>query len=83
MPSDSSSFASVSFSPSIPVMTTDDTLMPLTSVGFVVTPHLSHLNVFFIPKLILNLAYVGQLCDSSDYLIIFSFYFCCVQDLQS
>ena len=77
MPPDSSSFAFVSSSPFIPVMTTDDTLMPLTSVGFVVTSHLSHLNVFLIPKLTLNLAYIGQLCDSNDYLVIFSFLYVC------
>jgi hypothetical protein len=59
MPPDSLSFASMSSSPSIPVMTTDDILMPLPSVGSVVTPHLSHLNVFLIPKLTINLAYVG------------------------
>jgi hypothetical protein len=31
----------------------------------------------------LNLAFDGQLCDSGDYLDIFSFTFCCVQELQS
>jgi hypothetical protein len=64
-------------------MTADGTLMPLADVGFVVTPHLSLSNVYFIPKLRLNLASVGQLCDSGDYLVIFSSFFCCIQDLQS
>jgi hypothetical protein len=64
-------------------MTADDTPMPLASVGSVVTPHLSLLNVYFIPKLKLNLASIGQIYDSDDYLVMFSGSFCCVQDLQS
>jgi hypothetical protein len=59
MSPDSSSFTSVSPSPSIPVMTTADTHMPLASVGSVVTPHLSLPNVYFISNLILNLASCG------------------------
>jgi len=83
MSPDSSSFTYVSPSPSIPVMTTDGTHMPLIGVGSVVTPHLSLPNVYLIPNLKLNLASVGQLCDSGDYLVIFSSSFCCVHDLQS
>jgi len=64
-------------------MTADDTLMPLAGVGSVVTPHLSLPNVYLIPKLKLNLVSVGQICDSGDYLVLFSGSFCCVQDLQS
>jgi hypothetical protein len=56
-------------------MTTDVTLMPLAGVGSVVTPHLSLLNVYLIPKLKLNLASVGQICDSGDYLVMFSGFF--------
>jgi len=59
MSPDSSSFTSVSPSPSIPVMTADDTLMPLAGVGSVVTSHLSLFNVYLILKLRLNLASVG------------------------
>jgi hypothetical protein len=81
--SDSSSFTFVSPLSSIPVMTVDDTFIPLAGVGSVVTPHLSLLNVYLIPKLKLNLAFVDQIWDSSDYLIMFSGSFCCVQDLQS
>jgi hypothetical protein len=80
---DSSSFTFVSPSPSIPVMTVDDTLMPLAGVGSIITPRLSFPNVYLILKLKLNLAFVGQLCDSDDYLVISSSSFCCVQDLQS
>jgi len=83
MSPDSSSFTSVSPLSSIPVMTADGTPMPLANVGSVVTPHLSLPNVYLIPKLKLNLASVGQICDSSDYLIMFSGSFCYVQDLQS
>jgi hypothetical protein len=75
MSPDSLFFTSMTYSSSIPVMIVDDTLMPLTSIGYVVTPHLSLLNVYFILKLTLNLAYVGQLCDSGNYLVIF-FFFC-------
>jgi len=83
MSPDSSSFTYVSALSSIPLMTADDTPMPLASVGSVVTPHLSLLNVYFIPKLKLNLASIGQIYDSDDYLVMFSGSFCCVQDLQS
>jgi hypothetical protein len=75
---DSSSFTSVTPLPSIRVITANDTLMPLAVVGSIVTPHLSLPNVYLIPNLKLNLASVGQLCDSGDYLVIFSFSFCCV-----
>jgi len=83
MSPDSSSFTSVSPLSSIPVMTADDNPMPLAVVGSVVTPHLSLPNVYLIPKIKLNLASVGQKCDSGDYLVMFSGSFCCVQDLQS
>jgi len=56
---DSSLFTSVSPLSSIPVMTADDTSMPLAGVGSIVTPHLSLPNVYLIPKLKLNLAFVG------------------------
>jgi len=70
-------------SSSIHVMTVNDTPMPLTGVGSVVTSHLSLSNVYLILKLILNLAFVGQLCDFGDYLVMFSGSFYCVHDLQS
>jgi hypothetical protein len=75
MSPDSSSFTSVSPSPSIPIIIIDGTPVPLAGVGFVVMPHLSLPNVYHIPKLKLNLAYVGQLYDSSDYLVIFFSFF--------
>ena len=77
MSPDSSSFTSVSPSPSIHVITIYDTLIPLAGVGFVVTPHLSLPNVYPIPKLRLNLVNVGQLCDSGDYLVIFFLFLLC------
>jgi len=83
MSPNSLSFAYVSPSSSIPIMTIDGTSMLLADVGSVVVPHLSLPNVYLILKLTLNLTYVGQLCDSGNYLVIFSFSFCCVQDLQS
>jgi hypothetical protein len=83
MSPDSSYFTYVSHSPSIPVITVDGTHMPLVGVGSVVTPHMSLPNIYLIPNLKLNPASVGQLCDSGDNLVIFSSFFCCVQDLQS
>ncbi|KAJ7014560.1 hypothetical protein NC653_004004 [Populus alba x Populus x berolinensis] len=83
MSPDSSSFTYVFPSPSIPIMITNGTPMPLASVGSIVIPHLSPLNIYLIPNLKLNLDSVGQLCDFGDYLVIFSSSFCCVQDLQS
>jgi hypothetical protein len=80
---DSLSFTSVSPLSFIPVMTADGTPMPLAGVGSVVTPHLSLSNIYLIPKLKLNLAFVGQICDSGDYLVMFSGSFCYVLDLQS
>ena len=56
-------------------------IMPLIGVGSVITPHLFLPNVYLILKLKLNLVFVGQLCDSSDYLVVFSSSFCCVQVL--
>jgi len=83
MSPDSSSFIYVSPLPSISIMTIDVTLIPLVAVGSIVIPHLSLSNVYLILKLILNLASIGQLCDSGDYLVIFFSFFYCVQDLQS
>jgi hypothetical protein len=69
MSPDFSSFAYMSSSSSIHVMTTDDTSIPLAGIGIVITPHLSLPNVYLIPNLTLNFASVGQ---KYDYLIIFS-----------
>jgi len=83
MSPDSSSFTSVSPLSSILVMTIDGTHMPLAGVGSVVTRHFSLPNVYLIPKLKLNFASVGQICDYGDYLVMFSGSFYCVHDLQS
>ena len=72
MSPDSSSLTFVSPSPSIHIITVDGTLIPLAGVGSVVTPYLSLLNVYLIPKLKLNLASICQLCDFGNYLVIFS-----------
>jgi len=83
MSPDSSSFTYLSPSPSIHIMAADGTFVPLIGVGSIVTPHLSLPNVYLILKLKLNIAFVGQLYDSGDYLVTFSSLFCCVQDVQS
>jgi hypothetical protein len=64
-------------------MTANDTYMPLASVSFIITPHLSLFNVYLILNLIMNLVSIGQICDSGDYLVIFSSSFYYVQDLHS
>ena len=77
----SSCFTSMSHLSSVPVMIVDGTLMPLASVGFVVTPNLSLSNVYHIPNLTFNLASFGQLCNSNNLVTFFSS--CCfVKDLQ-
>ena len=48
-------------------MTGNDNHMPLANVGSVITPYLSLLNVYLLSKLALNLAFVGQFCDSENY----------------
>ena len=78
---DSSYFTSMSHLSSVPVMIIDGNLMPLAGVGFVVTPNFSLSNVYHIPNLTLNLASIGQLCNSNNLVTFFSS--CCfVQDLQ-
>ena len=77
------SFASMSPSSSIHVMIADDTLMPLENVSSIITPHLSLPNVYLISNLTSNLVSIGQICDSNNYLVIFSSSFYCVHDLQS
>jgi hypothetical protein len=69
---DSLSFASISLSSSIYVMTAEGILIPLIGVGSIIKLHLTLPNVYLILKLILNIAYIGQLCDSNNYLVIFS-----------
>jgi hypothetical protein len=64
---DSSSFAYMSFSFSIHVMIIDGIFMPLVGVDSVITLHLSLPNIYLILNLTLNLAFVGQICDSGDY----------------
>lgn len=58
-------------------MTTDDTLMLLASVGYIIKPHMSLPNVCLISNLILNLAFVGQIYDANDYLVMFFFFLLC------
>jgi len=80
---DSLSFIFVSPSSFNHIMTVNGTYMPLTCIGFVIIPHLSLSTVYLILNLTLNLTSVSQIYDSGDYLVIFSFFYFCVQDLQS
>jgi hypothetical protein len=67
MSPDSLSFAYVSLSFSIHVMIVDGIFMLLVGVDSVITLHLSLPNIYLILNLTLNLAFVGQICDSGDY----------------
>lgn len=83
MSSSSSSFVSISYSPSPEfVMTVDGTSMPLVCASFVCTPHLSLFDIYCVPQLTMNFVYVSQLCNS-NYFVHFSFTSCYIQDLQS
>jgi hypothetical protein len=76
MSPDSLSFASMSPSSSIHVMIAYGTHISLIGVGYIVTPHLSLSKVYLILNLTLNLAFIGQIYDFDDYLVIFfSFFF--------
>ena len=47
----------------ISIYTTDGTLMPISHKGIEIIPSLSLSDTFHIPKLSLNLLFVGQLCE--------------------
>ena len=78
----SNSFLSIKSAPSVSVMTTDGTPMPLAGIGSICTPKISFSDVYHIPNLTLNLVSVGQLCDSG-FSTIFSYSCCYVQDPHS
>ena len=61
------SFAYVFLLFSIHVMIVDGIFMLLVGVDSVITLHLSLPNIYLILNLTLNLAFVGQICDSGDY----------------
>ena len=82
MSPDLSSFVSLSHYSSVSVLTADGTPMPLAGCGSIVTPCLSLPDVYYIPKLTINLVSVSQLCESG-YLVFFSSSACYVQDPQS
>ena len=83
MSPDSSVFSSTNQSSSpVSVITADGSPMPLSFIGSVCTPTLSLSDVYCIPSLKMNLASVGQLCDSG-FSVHFSSTSCFVQDPQS
>jgi hypothetical protein len=57
MSPDSSSFTSVFPLLSILVMTVDDTLMPLTGVGSIVTPHSYFFSSYFLSSTLKNIGW--------------------------
>jgi hypothetical protein len=48
-------------------MIVDGIFMLLVGVDSIITLHLSLPNIYLILNLTLNLAFVGQICDSGDY----------------
>ena len=74
-----SSFTSLSHTSSISVMSASDTSMSVEGVGSVSIPHISLPDVYYIPKLTLNLASVSQLCKSGNW-VFFSDSVCVIQD---
>ena len=71
---DSLSFAPLSPTSFISILTVDDTSLPLASISFVITPYLSLSHVYHIPNLTLNLVSIAKLCNFG-YLVFFFFYF--------
>ena len=51
-------------------MTADGTPMSLAGVGSICTPHFSLFDVYCIPKLIMNLISMSQLCDFGYFLLL-------------
>ena len=62
-----SSFTSLSQVSSISVKSAGDTSMLVEGVGFIYVSHITLPNVYYIPKLTLNLASVSQLCKSGNW----------------
>lgn len=75
MSHDDKSFVYLNYATSLSVMTVDDTLMPLTSVGCVSTSTLSFYDVNYISNLTLSLVPMSQLCNFS-YSFMFSSTYC-------
>ncbi|KAG8371600.1 hypothetical protein BUALT_Bualt13G0104800 [Buddleja alternifolia] len=83
MSPDSSAFISISSDPSsTSVVTADGTPMSLTGIGTIHTSTISLPDVYCIPKLHMNLASAGQICDSGCFVGLFP-NSCYVQDLKS
>lgn len=75
-----SSLSPISFSQT--VHTADGTILPLAGSGSVKTSQLSLPDVYYIPKLAMNLVSISQLCDLG-YNVLFSSTCCIVQDPRS
>ncbi|KAG8371524.1 hypothetical protein BUALT_Bualt13G0096600 [Buddleja alternifolia] len=83
MSPDFSAFISISSDPqSTSVVTADGTPMSLTGIGTIHTSTISLPDVYCIPKLHINLASAGQICDFSCFVGLFE-NSCYVQDLKS
>jgi len=74
----------VSLSPtsSMLIRTANGHLVPLSSIGPIVTPSLSLSDVYYIPGSAMNLVSIGKICDSG-YNVYFSSSKCFVQDCTS
>lgn len=63
-------------------MIVNGTTIPLSDIGFVFLPSMTFVYDYYIPKLILSLTFVSELCDHG-YSIMFSFTSFCMHDLYS
>lgn len=68
-----SSFTSLSHVSSISVMSASDASMLVEGVGFVSISHDTLPNVYYIPKLTLNVASVSQLCKSGKWVFFYDY----------
>ena len=66
-----SSFGSLSPIPPISVMSASAVPMSVEGVGSVTTPHIVLSDVYYIPKLALNLVSVSQLCKAGNWVFFF------------
>lgn len=64
------------------IHTTNDSQMKVSHIGNISMSTLSLLDTFVVPKLSLDLIFVGQLCEL-DFDIHFSSNGCCVQDRRT
>ncbi|GJU32336.1 uncharacterized mitochondrial protein-like protein [Tanacetum coccineum] len=75
-------FISLNLNSSKSIMAANGDSMPLAGIGSVDTPFVSLSDVYYIPSLTMNLAYVSKICDfGCD--VNFSVFNCCIYDRKT